>query len=99
MPHLPWRSDDVWVLPRHRRDWKKAHYRGAWSWYDVSSDQLPQTFDLRSPGVDGRLHRRHVAFDQNRHVSAAELFLADDFDGGGFGGGVDGFDDGGEALR
>ena len=47
---------------------------------------LAESFDARLPCFHRRFHRRDVAFDDDRDISAAEFFFAEDFDVGGFSG-------------
>ena len=65
----------------------------------MGGDEFAQAFDFHFTRFDGCLDRDDVAFDDDRHVSTAEFLLADDFDIRRFAGGVDRFEDGGEALR
>ncbi len=65
----------------------------------VRGDQFPKAPHTFLSRRDRCFHGGDVALDEDRHVSAAELFLADDFDVGGFDRRVDRLDNGGQSLR
>src|ERR1035441_5948207 len=65
---------------------------------DVGGDQFAQALHLGFAGVDSRLHGGDVALDEDRDVTAAQLFAGQHFHGGGFQSGVYGLKYGGEAL-
>jgi len=64
----------------------------------VGGDQLAERTDFCLSGFDGCIDGRDVTFDDDGDVAAAELFFRQHFDVGGFAGGIDRFENGGEPL-
>lgn len=64
----------------------------------MCGNEFSEPFDFGLPGIDSGFDSRDIAADDDGHVTAAEFFFGHDFDVGGFAGGIDGFEDGGEAL-